>query len=271
MAIVSVVDQDLNPIAGSSYLNVQNVTISIWTTTTTTQSATVSSVTYTGGSAGSAISYGLTLDRSGSMLSSDIASMETAALAFIDNAGSSDQGSIINFESNVKVDQGLTTDKDLLKYAATNETSSGGMTALYDSIVVAVGTVSAGSNSRKAVVAMTDGDDTYSYAYLGNTLTSCITTAANAGIPVYTVGLGSGLTSSVLQQIATDTGGLFYSAPTNADLLDLYNKISSALSSSFTINFTSPVTIVSSTTYYVLITVTYEGGITGTLLLTITT
>lgn len=266
-AVLSVVDQDLNAIAGSQYLNVQNVTISIWTTTTATQSATVSSVSYTGGAAGSAISYAMTLDRSTSMSSDDDTSMEAAAAAFVDNMGTSDQGAVVNFSSTVDVDQGLTSNKDLLKYAVTNESTVHNMTALYDSIIVAVGTVSAGSNSRKAVIAMTDGNDTWS----SNTLTGCITTAANAGIPVYTVGLGSGLTSSILQQIADDTGGLYYPAPTNAELLDLYNKISSALNSSFTINFTSPVTIVSSTTYYVLITITYEGGITGTLLLTITT
>ena len=268
-ASIVVVDQDNNPINSTSNLNIQNITVQIWSTSATTQSATASTITYTGGSSGSDITYGLTLDRSGSMGSKSGTvnqSLEAAAVAFISGSNAADEGCVVNFSTAVTVDQGITTDKALLINAVTGESTYRDLTALYNSIITGVTTVATGSHSRKALIAMTDGYNTTGTA----TLTDAINAAISLGIPVYTVGLGAGISTSILSQIASDTGGLFYNAPTSADLLDLYNKISSALSSSWSITFTSPVTFVTSTTYYILITVTYEGGITNSVLYTVT-
>ncbi|MFH1386412.1 MAG: vWA domain-containing protein [bacterium] len=266
---IIVVDQNQNPINSTNYLNVNNITVEVWTVTTATQSASVGTLTYTGGSSGSAISYCLMLDRSGSMFnsSSTMPSLEAAASTFVDNTKSTDQGCVVNFDSTIKVDQTLTTDKTLLKNAITNESVSGGGTALYDAVVTSVNTVDAGSNARKAVIAMTDGEDSGAST---NTLTSCIAAAKTLSIPVYTVLLGTSVNPTVLQQISTDTGGVYYSAATATDLAALYDKISSALSSSWTVDFTSPVTFTTGTTYYVRITVTYSGGITNSVVFTVT-
>ena len=268
---IVVVDQNQNPIISTNNLNIQNIRIDVWTTTTTTQTASVGTLTYNGGSSGSAISYAMTLDRSGSMGFVANASLETAAVAFIDNSGVSDQGAVINFSSTVKVDQGLTTDKNLLKYAATHESVSGGLTALFDSIGTAVSTAAAGSNTRKAVLAMTDGAENNSTVYTSKE--GVINHANTNSVPVYCIGLGltqGGADEQDLKDIATGTGGLYYYAPGATDIVSLYNKISSALGSSWTVNFTSPITFVTGTTYYIKITVTYEGGITDSVLFTVT-
>ncbi|MDD5382880.1 MAG: VWA domain-containing protein [Candidatus Margulisbacteria bacterium] len=263
-----VVDQNGAPINSTNYLNAANITIQVWSTTTiTSQAATVGTLTYTGGSTGDPISYALTLDRSGSMYYSDLVSMESAALAFIANTGTADEGMVINFSTNVAVDQGLTTNKSLLSYAVTNESVAADMTALYRSINVGTATLDASAaNTRKAVIAMTDGGNNQTPTDINDPIGK----AQAAGIPVYTVGLGSGISATNLQQIATDTGGLFYSAPTAADLVDLYNKISTALNSTWSITFTSPVTFTTSTTYYILVTITYPGVAPASTLYTVT-
>jgi hypothetical protein len=193
-------------------------------------------------------------------------SLEAAALSFINNTGSTDQGCVINFSSSVYLSQNLTTDKNLLKYAVTGESITRNLTDLYGSIITGVTTVAAGTNSRKALIAMTDGDDTVS----SHTIAAAIAASVANKVPVYTVGLGTSLSDTILQKIATDTSGIYYKAPTASDLTSLYNKISSALGSSWTIDWTSPVTFVTGTTYYILVTITYDGGITNSVLFTVT-
>lgn len=270
-ASIVVMDQNQSPITSTNNLNIKNITIDMWSTTTTTQTAVVDTVTYSGGSAAQAISYAMTLDRSGSMSTDSIQSMEAAAVAFINQSGSSDQGAILNFGSYVSMDQGLTTNKDLLKVAATNEISASGSTALYDSIGLSILTVEAGSNPRKAVVAMTDGGENNSYTY--TTTDEVVALALSKGIPIYTVGLGlyPGSYDEInLKGIATRSGGFYYYAPTATDIVTLYGKIASALNSSWTVNFTTPITVVTGTTYYIRITVTYDNGISNSVTFTVT-
>lgn len=269
---IILVDQSKNPITSTNYLNAQNITIDIWSvTSTSTAAATVGTLTYNGGSSGSAITYAMTLDRSGSMSSASNASLETAALAFIAASGASDQGAIINFDDVIKVDQGLTTNKSLLSHAVTNESTGGGNTALFDSMATGVATCAAGSNTRKAVLAMTDGGENSSLTYL--TTTAVINYANAHSVPIYCIGFGltpGSLDELNLQAISNGTGGLYYYAPAAADISTVYGKISSALGSSWTINFTSPVTFTTGTTYYIKVTITYAGGISSSTIFTIT-
>ena len=269
---IVLVDQNQNPITSTNNLNINNIQIEVWSSTSTTsQAATVGTLTYNGGTSGSAISYALTLDRSGSMSYDANASLEAAAVAFINGSGSADQGAVINFDSYVHVDQGLTTNKALLEYAATHESSSGGNTALYDSMATGVATCAAGSNTRKAVIAMTDGGENNSTSY--TTTTAVINYANTHKVPIYCVGYGvyaGGSDELNLQAIASGTGGLYYYSPKTSDLTALYNKISSALNSAWTIDFASPITFTTGTTYYVKVTITYSGGITNSTTFTVT-
>ena len=56
------------------------------------------------------------------------------------------------------------------------------------------------TDAYKYVIFLTDGNGSYS--------TSVTEDAVNNGIVVYTVGLGSGVNSSLLTSIATATGGI---------------------------------------------------------------
>ena len=215
-------------------------------------------VTYRGGTSGQSISYALTLDRSGSMSSSDNRNMEQAALSFVTNTRSGDEGAIVNFGSTVVVDQGLTTDTGRLTAAIRNPGPTGGYTALYDSIGRGVSVLDGARNSIKAVVCMTDGRENESRTY--RSASSVINHAKSKGVPVHCVGIG-GANHQVLERITDQTGGVYHRSATSANLAALYTVISNTLSSSYGIAFTSPVTFESGVTYEVKVEVEYAGGI----------
>ena len=285
-ASIVVVDQNQLPIISTDHLNSKNVKVEVGTAAGTSgsaarfqvasddsngqwtfQEATDISIAFHGGSTGDAISYVLTLDRSGSMSRTDIALMEQSAEDFVRSAGPTDEGAIINFGSDVVIEQPLTTDNNRL-IAAIKNPSAGGSTALFDSIGTGVSVAANGNNVRRAVICMTDGGENASTTY--TSASSVVTYANRTGVPVYCVGLGLRMGSAAeqsLKDIASGTGGLYYFSPTSADLADLYDKISRALSNSWTISFNSPVTFVSGTTYAIRITVTYAGGIRDSVVL----
>ena len=285
-ASIVVVDQDQLPIDSTNYLNSQNLKVEIGTavgtSTSTTGSQLASSttpwtfqdatnviITFQGGAAGGAISYVMTLDRSGSMSLNDLALMEQSAEEFVRNAGAADEGAIINFASRVLVEQSFTTDSSLLISAIRNPSDVGGFTALYDSIGTGISVAETASNSRRAVICMTDGGENASSTY--TSVSSVVSYGLSASVPVYCVGLGLSRGSPAdqnLQDITFGTNGLYYHSTTSADLVDLYNKISQTLSSSWSITFRSPVTFVTGTTYAVRVTVSYAGGIENSIILT---
>ncbi|HVO40705.1 MAG TPA: vWA domain-containing protein [Spirochaetia bacterium] len=74
-----------------------------------------------------------------------------------------------------------------------------------------------------AIIFLTDGLDTSGWQ--STILTSWITYAKSKGYRIYSVGLGSGADVARLQNMATQTGGVYYSAPTAANLQALYDQI----------------------------------------------
>ena len=226
-AIVMVTDQQGNPIPG--------LTKSNFNVTENGQNANIISVNC-GGAAGP-IDVALALDASGSMSSTDIANVKTAANTFVNYMGTNDRAAVVSFASSVVVKQSLTSDKNALHNAINNYDSGvGTMTSLYDAIIVSVDQVKTSPNIR-AVLALTDGVDTYST----HTLQEAINHAVANGVPVYTIGMGSA-DHATLQQIATQTGGRYYYAPTSSELQQIYTLISGQLSSQCEITWTTPFT-----------------------------
>jgi hypothetical protein len=259
-------DDDQNPIVSTNYLNINNIRIDIWSTTTATWTATATQLTAPQTGTAAPIDFGLCLDRSGSMYwdPTDMPSLEAAAKTFVNNMQTGDVGCVVNFDDTNVVDQPMTSVATLLVNAIENPSLWNGGTKLFDAIVTTVGTVAAGTNTRKAVIAMTDGD---SSAGVGEA--AAIAAANAAGIPLYMVGLGN-YTESQLRSLADATGGFTYLTPTAAELVDLYNKISTALSSAWSLTFSSSVTFTTSTVYYVKITITYSDGTTASAVFVVT-
>ncbi len=182
----------------------------------------------------SPISVALALDNSGSIEDS-LPELQAAAKAFIDQMDPNDEAAIIKFATEVQVMQAFTTDKALLKSAIDADYSGAiNITLLYDALWQAIEDTAARVNDRLAVVVITDGEDRGSV----KVLTEVIDLADERGVPVFTIGLGNVITE-ILQQIADETGGLYFFAPTKDELQAIYLQISQILSNQYAIGYTS--------------------------------
>ena len=83
-------------------------------------------------------------------------------------------------------------------------------TRFYDAVAMALEMLDH-ETGRRAVLALTDGEDTFSQSA---TLESVVGSAQAAGLPVYTLGLGSEeeIESNDLRRLATSTRGQYYPA-----------------------------------------------------------
>jgi VWFA-related protein len=175
----------------------------------------------------------LTLDGSGSMSSTDKTNAKAAANVFVNLMSTSDRGAVVGFAENIIVKEHLTSDKAKL-HDAINTYETGldtGATSLYDAIVVSVDEVASSTNVR-AVLVMTDGKNNYG----SHTMQSAIDHANKYSVPVYTIGIGSA-DQSVLQQIAAQTGGKYYYAPSSSELTQIYQELAEHIYSQYLITW----------------------------------
>lgn len=182
-----------------------------------------------GGQSGSDVSTALTIDRSGSMSGSKLDSAEEAARDFVNRLSPNDEGLVISFSSQNRIDQRWTRNNTKLIEAI--DYTGGGGTDFYGSAVRAV-KQSDSRAGRSAVVALTDGKDNG-----GTSLSEAIITAQNRNVPIYTIGLGSGADEQALRELATDTGGEYYSAPSAQNLDAIYAQISQQIESEYRITY----------------------------------
>jgi|SaaInl4_135m_RNA_FD_contig_121_51916_length_2701_multi_5_in_0_out_0_1 VWFA-related protein len=183
-------------------------------------------------SGGSALSIGITIDKSGSMGSSGMASAKTAVSDFINmSTGAQDEFGIVTFNSTVTTLKNFTTDKaDLI--AAVDTISEGGSTALYDAIYETL-TLTNSQPGIKAVIAFTDGSDNSS----SKTETDVIDYAKQLNIPVYTIGI-AGASKTILEKIAIQTGGT-YSDADFSNLSAIYQSLQTTIMQQYKISFQS--------------------------------
>jgi VWFA-related protein len=181
----------------------------------------------------SPLSVALALDNSGS-IEDVLGDVNAAAVAFIDQLASNDEASIIKFATIVELMRAFTTDKGLLRDAIYEEyCCATNITLLYDAVWQAIEDT-AGQADRRAIVVITDGEDRGSV----KELTEVIDHARERRVPVFTIGLGNVITE-ILQQLADETGGQYFFAPTSKDLTDIYLQISQLLSNQYAIEYTS--------------------------------
>jgi Ca-activated chloride channel family protein len=105
------------------------------------------------------ITMAIVLDSSGSMRDS-MPDVHQAAAGFVETLRPQDKALVIDFDDRVFLIQDLTSDQPLLKEAVTS-TEALGSTALYDALHAAFRKLR-GIEGRKAIVLLSDGDDTSS-------------------------------------------------------------------------------------------------------------
>jgi Ca-activated chloride channel family protein len=167
------------------------------------------------------ITMAIVLDSSGSMRD-QLVEVHEAAASFVETLRPADRAMIIDFDDKVFLLQDLTSDQASLKEAVTS-TEALGSTALYDSLHAAFRKFR-GIEGRKAIVLLSDGDDTSSQFGYDRVLEE-----AKAGnVLIYAIGLGN-VRRSVLNEFSETTGGRAYFVSKASELKETYQRIAEEL------------------------------------------
>jgi VWFA-related protein len=172
------------------------------------------------------------LDHSESLTRQPVAfaDMKSGFATFFGGLRSGDSGAVINFDSAVELVQTWTTDKTLLQAAAVAPWDKGPDTKLYDAAFLAVDQAATQPSARRAVILATDGEDLGPTSpYSTATLAQVIANGTTKSVPIFTIGVGSSVNKTVLTQMASGTGGLFYEASTSQNLATIYQQLTTLL------------------------------------------
>jgi len=178
------------------------------------------------------------LDTSGSM-EERVSLARSAAIQFLSGIRESDVVAVYDFNSKVSKVQDFSQGRDLDEMAF--GLKSRGMTAMYDAIVQAAKDLSKRPERRKAIVVLSDGEDTFS----GSSADRALKAALAVDAAVYTVDMSpfqaSGVrriqNAGVLRNFAERTGGRFVSTPGGAALREAFAQIVAELGTQYTIAY----------------------------------
>ena len=199
-----------------------------------------------------AINVGVIIDDSGSMGSNDPKVLrKDATISFLKTLGADDKVLLTDYGASGNKLRDLlcisganptgcspvlpqfSSDKDALMKAAEKIEAAGG-TPLYETCAEMAGLVDTVKDGRRGILLLSDGEPNDE-----GKRDACHSAAKNAGIPVFTVGLGpaaegdknvSDTAVKVLRELATDTGGSYASANDAAQLDGLFRNMGTALS-----------------------------------------
>jgi len=195
------------------------------------------------------IALALLLDTSASM-DNKLPTAQKAAIEFARRLRPQDLAEVIDFDLRVTILQEFTNDLSSLEQAI-HRTSSGGSTALYNAIYVALKDLKKAVAKdteeirRQAIVVLSDGADTASLLGFDEVLDL----AKRSDTALYTINLeatdnaplakGFNEAAYQMRQFAQETGGRAFFPKQIADLTGVYGQISDELSSQYTLGYTS--------------------------------
>jgi len=176
----------------------------------------------------------LVLDTSGSMADQALINTQAAAAQLIHSLEPADEVAVISFDTEVTTHLEFTTDKDAAVAAVEALTAEGG-TAFNDAVYEAAMLLARRPRGRKALIILTDGDDTDSVL----TIEDAVDTAQEASIPVYTIGFGPSIRPDVLERVAILTGGHFYQSPSSEEVGESFEAVARLLHYQYVLRFDS--------------------------------
>lgn len=185
------------------------------------------------------VTVGLVVDNSGSMRAKR-PEVIAAAEGFAKSSNPEDQMFVVNF--NQTISMGLPKDlpftsnvQDLLQAISRNPAA--GNTALYDGVAMGLTHLKAGTNSRKALIVISDGGDNASSLRFQSLLNRA--EASNAQI--YTMGIFDegfvGQDSAVLKRLARVTGGKAYFPQSPSQIPGICLQIARELRNQYTLGY----------------------------------
>jgi VWFA-related protein len=179
----------------------------------------------------------LVVDRSLSMEEEDrIGGLKRAVSSFLEKLPEGSRVAVIAFGSEVDQLCSFTTDRGQVDMAV-KAIEPAGATRFYDAVSVALGMLEH-ETGRRAVLALTDGEDTFSQTA---SLESVIASGRRLGLPVYTLGLGTEeeIESADLRKLALSTRGQYYPARDAGQLRAIYEQLAERLGASYRLVYQS--------------------------------
>lgn len=182
------------------------------------------------------ILMGILIDVSGSMID-NMETAQEAACGFVDTLRETDRAMLVEFNEKVYMLSDLSNNHEHLKKLLGTTKALGG-TALYDALHTTLRRLSK-FDARKAVVILSDGDDSQSSL----TYPTLVEEVKNTDTIIYTIALGSSFgdldARSKLKELAEQTGGRFFSATKASQLQGVYAKIAEELRSQYYLTYAS--------------------------------
>ncbi|MGI8408472.1 MAG: VWA domain-containing protein [Pyrinomonadaceae bacterium] len=180
----------------------------------------------------------LLLDTSGSM-EERVSMARSAAIRFLDGLRPDDSAAIYRFDSKVSLVQEFSGSRDIIEKIF--DLKADGMTALNDAIVKAANDLSTRPEKRRAVVVLSDGEDTISR----HSASKALKAALDADVAIYTIDMATVNTSGkqrmqnqvVLRNFAEKTGGRFVSTPGGVAMRDAFKNIVDELGVQYTLGY----------------------------------
>lgn len=189
-----------------------------------------------------AISVGIILDVSGSM-KDKISTARDAASTFLKTGNPEDENFLITFASSPTVATDFTTDTSKLQNRLLF-TPAKGMTAMYDSVYLGLAKLREGSNPKKAILLITDGEDNHSRY----TFSQVKEFVKEQDVQIYGIGivddwnsqLGAGRTGrAMIEELSELTGGRSFFPDSVYELEDICAKIAVELKNQYVVGYHS--------------------------------
>src|SRR5947207_1808062 len=189
-----------------------------------------------------AMSLGMIFDVSGSM-KDKISTARDAAVTFLKTGNPDDEYFLVEFANRPEVASDFTTDVSKLQ-SKIIFTPAKGMTAMYDAVYVGLEKLKTGTNPKKALLLITDGEDNRSRYTFQNVKDF----VKEQDVQIYAIGitddwnsqLSSGRTGrAMLEELADLTGGRAFFPDSVYELEDICTKIAIELKNQYVIGYHS--------------------------------
>lgn len=176
------------------------------------------------------------LDTSGSM-EERVSMARAAAIRFLDGLRTDDSAAIYRFDSKIELVQAFSNSRDINEKVF--ELKAYGMTRMNDAIYDAAVELSKRSEKRRAIIVLSDGQDTMS----GRSSDKALKAALSADAAIYTVDMSPigdakrVQNQAILKNLAERSGGTFVSTPGGSAMRDAFEKIVEDLGVQYTIGY----------------------------------
>ena len=188
------------------------------------------------------ISLGVIFDISGSM-KEKISTARDAAVTFLKTGNPDDEYFLVEFANRPEVAEDFTTDPTKLQNRLIFAPAKG-MTAMYDSVYLGLEKLKEGSNPKKALLLITDGEDNrsrYTFANVKDFVREQDVQIYAIGIvDAYNSQLGTGHSGrAMIEELSDLTGGRSFFPDSVYELEDICTKIAVELKNQYVIGYES--------------------------------